>query len=509
MLPKLKVIVKTKHSLKKKINLARFLHTRSTIKYVGESFMTDLTTVLPCASNDNLMPGNNLLKKLKSKEASLAFDNELFIDLLMLQSIINPGQPMSDLSLANDSLSQKGEADFLNQENISYSQSVLDTPPLLNIEPNKVNPEPMRIPSLEEDSHTITQNPQLDFPSHPNPEKISQSQQNSDKNTVHQSQDQDSFEKDTPREKPVIGPRRDIKEFSQQEISLNQDGALSKLPKEAEKLTLEPLLQEEIKKLTLDPLLQIPQTPEKNEEYVPISASPFPLVQDKMKQEIQMMESEPEVNFISLENPEYALEKKKDSLLPQTQQNRDSLGKESFSLKSEKIQHNDQNELRFQSVNLSHNQEIGHKEETLTLEKLSPTQMRQNVIKQVSLEVSQALKQGNIDRIEIQLQPRSLGRVIIQLDIQEGHLLQMNVHSSHQQTLDLLSQGSQQLLDLLSHSGLETEGNQMNFSLTQDNSSSFFQEDNSAHSQDFSFEEPSEEMYEAITDPTKLVDRTV
>ncbi len=88
---------------------------------------------------------------------------------------------------------------------------------------------------------------------------------------------------------------------------------------------------------------------------------------------------------------------------------------------------------------------------------------QREVMQQVTVQITKAMNAG-ADKINIQLRPASLGRVEVQLEMAEGRITATVVADS-KETLDLLKSGAKDLAKSLNSAGLQTDSNDLEFSL--------------------------------------------
>lgn len=92
----------------------------------------------------------------------------------------------------------------------------------------------------------------------------------------------------------------------------------------------------------------------------------------------------------------------------------------------------------------------------------------QHVLQQVSVNITKAVGQG-LDRISIQLRPSELGRVDVQLDLSIAGRVSATIVADRPETLEMLRNDSRTLEKALQDAGLDTNANDLNFSLRGEN----------------------------------------
>ena len=99
-------------------------------------------------------------------------------------------------------------------------------------------------------------------------------------------------------------------------------------------------------------------------------------------------------------------------------------------------------------------------------QKLATPQQTANprdVMQQVTVQVTKAMNSG-ADKINIKLTPASLGRVEVQLEMTDGRIT-ATIMADSKETLDLLKGGAKDLAKALNSAGLQTDSNDLEFSL--------------------------------------------
>ena len=92
---------------------------------------------------------------------------------------------------------------------------------------------------------------------------------------------------------------------------------------------------------------------------------------------------------------------------------------------------------------------------------------RQQVVDQIRVKISQGAGRSAQDTIKIQLKPADLGRVEVQLAIQDGRVT-AQVIADTRETYDILRNDSRGLERALTEAGLKTDSDSLNFSLRDD-----------------------------------------
>lgn len=93
-----------------------------------------------------------------------------------------------------------------------------------------------------------------------------------------------------------------------------------------------------------------------------------------------------------------------------------------------------------------------------------PTPPQPPVAEQVSVQISKAVKAG-VDRIDIQLRPKELGRIDVRLELAGGGRVSANVTVDNRETLELLKTDARALEHALDDAGLKADSNSLNFNL--------------------------------------------
>ena len=112
--------------------------------------------------------------------------------------------------------------------------------------------------------------------------------------------------------------------------------------------------------------------------------------------------------------------------------------------------------------NLSQNQNTQHAANTQKPE--APAPSHRNVMEQVTVQITKAVNAG-VDKIDIQLRPASLGRVDVRLEMMGDGRVSVTVLADNRDTLDMLQRGARDLTSALSDAGLQTDSQDLNFSL--------------------------------------------
>ncbi len=94
----------------------------------------------------------------------------------------------------------------------------------------------------------------------------------------------------------------------------------------------------------------------------------------------------------------------------------------------------------------------------------TPAPPQPPVSEQISVQISKAVKAG-IDRIDIQLRPKELGRVDVRLELAADGRVNATVTVDNRETLELLKTDARGLEKALDDAGLKTDSNSLNFNL--------------------------------------------
>lgn len=94
----------------------------------------------------------------------------------------------------------------------------------------------------------------------------------------------------------------------------------------------------------------------------------------------------------------------------------------------------------------------------------TPAPPQPPVSEQISVQISKAVKAG-IDRIDIQLRPKELGRVDVRLELAGDGRVNATVTVDNRETLELLKTDARGLEKALDDAGLKTDSNSLNFNL--------------------------------------------
>lgn len=115
---------------------------------------------------------------------------------------------------------------------------------------------------------------------------------------------------------------------------------------------------------------------------------------------------------------------------------------------------------------LTPSQNAQHAAATQKPERPAPSQ--RNVMEQVTVQITKAVKSG-LDKINIQLRPASLGRVDVQLEMSGDGRISATILADSKDTLDMLQRGARDLAKALNDAGLQTDQQDLNFSLREHN----------------------------------------
>ncbi len=134
------------------------------------------------------------------------------------------------------------------------------------------------------------------------------------------------------------------------------------------------------------------------------------------------------------------------------------------------------------------------------------------IIPQVTSALKMSFSQEGIDHLKLTLNPVTLGKVEVELNISELGHLQMVVMASEPNTLDLLQRESETLRQALQEAGYALDQGGMRFELSQGNSDARqfmlpleLQDESNLHSAD-AIESVQEEQQNPMRDPTRLLD---
>ncbi|MCK5166018.1 MAG: flagellar hook-length control protein FliK [Rhodospirillaceae bacterium] len=97
-----------------------------------------------------------------------------------------------------------------------------------------------------------------------------------------------------------------------------------------------------------------------------------------------------------------------------------------------------------------------------------PAPSQRNVMEQVTVQITKAVNSG-LDKINIQLRPASLGRVDVQLEMSGDGRISATILADNKDTLDMLQRGARDLAKALNDAGLQTDQQDLNFSLREHN----------------------------------------
>lgn len=132
----------------------------------------------------------------------------------------------------------------------------------------------------------------------------------------------------------------------------------------------------------------------------------------------------------------------------------------------------------------------------------------QSIAKQVLFYIERNMGNTKNDHIEIQLNPASLGQITVKMEMEKGNVLHMHFISSQQETVNILSEQSNQLSEMLSNMGLDAETMNMNFTFNQGQEDHSTMQELSAKQAVLNDMAP-DNVLETIIDPTKLIDKRV
>ncbi len=97
---------------------------------------------------------------------------------------------------------------------------------------------------------------------------------------------------------------------------------------------------------------------------------------------------------------------------------------------------------------------------------------RQPVLNQVSVQITKAIAAG-VDKLSIQLRPRSLGRIEVNLEVAKSGHVSAVVVADNKNTLDMLQNGSDELKQALQNAGLNTDSGSLSFGLREENHTAY------------------------------------
>ena len=142
--------------------------------------------------------------------------------------------------------------------------------------------------------------------------------------------------------------------------------------------------------------------------------------------------------------------------------------------KIQSTQQSDQKNTIPQSVNMTdHEQKISEQQrpnQPQDIQKKSQKNIydMHKINQQISIKIQQAIIQEQ-DTIQFTLNPRSLGRIEVQLDIARDNHIAATIVVERQETLDLLKSDQRQLLEALQAIGFDLGANDLQFNLGQSN----------------------------------------
>ncbi|MHA1539000.1 MAG: flagellar hook-length control protein FliK [Alphaproteobacteria bacterium] len=113
---------------------------------------------------------------------------------------------------------------------------------------------------------------------------------------------------------------------------------------------------------------------------------------------------------------------------------------------------------------------------------------------QVAVNIQKAVKEGQ-DQITLRLNPASLGKVAIKMEIEQGSLVRAMVSASEPETLKMLKQDASALQDALKEAGLETDDTTLSFT-QDDHGHESGQEQHASAKQSFTSDQSLEEFLE-------------
>jgi flagellar hook-length control protein FliK len=90
---------------------------------------------------------------------------------------------------------------------------------------------------------------------------------------------------------------------------------------------------------------------------------------------------------------------------------------------------------------------------------------RQAVMDQISVNITRAVNAG-LDRINIQLQPESLGKVDVSLELAKDGKITAVIQAENKETLELLSRDAKELTKALQNAGLQLDEGDIAFNLS-------------------------------------------
>ena len=94
----------------------------------------------------------------------------------------------------------------------------------------------------------------------------------------------------------------------------------------------------------------------------------------------------------------------------------------------------------------------------------APSQPRQAVTDQVTVQITKALQSG-VDKISIQLKPAFMGRIDVQMEVAKDGVTSLVITADNRETLDLLQRDSRYLEQALKDAGLQADAGSMDFNM--------------------------------------------
>lgn len=103
-------------------------------------------------------------------------------------------------------------------------------------------------------------------------------------------------------------------------------------------------------------------------------------------------------------------------------------------------------------------------------------QAQRTATEQVSVQIAKAAGDGT-DKISIRLNPASLGRIEVQLEMTQDGRMTANIMADNKDTFDMLQKDSRELAKALQEAGFDTKNSDLNFGLRGDNAANQGQRD--------------------------------